>query len=75
MTERHLFLQPRCLLPSEVTDLVEEFRREGQAGLLPLVVQQLIGMGFSKDVADWAARSVEGATVEDKVNAALSMLS
>jgi hypothetical protein len=72
---RLLFLQPQCLMKSEVQDLIEEFRRENQSGLLPKIVEQLMSMGFSHDIASWAARTAEGATVADRVNAALTMLS
>jgi hypothetical protein len=63
------------LLVTEIEDLVQELKREGESGLLDEIVTQLMGMGFSADIARWAASQSEGASLEDRLNSALSILS
>jgi hypothetical protein len=46
----------------------------GQSGLVAQIVEQLVNFGFTKDIAEWAASNTEGASVEERVNAALTML-
>lgn len=72
---RSLFVQNRVLLASEVTDLVQELKRDTQSGVVGEVVRQLMSMGFTHEVALWAANSAEGPTIADRVTAALSFLS
>ena len=67
-------LQTRCLLRSEVQDLIEELKREGSSEVVTQIVLQLMGLGFTAEIAQWAAAQAEGPTIEDRVNAALSML-
>ena len=59
----------------EVQDLVDELKRDSSSGLVDSIVSQLVSMGFSAEIAHWAATTAEGASIEDRVNAALSMLS
>lgn len=72
---RNVFLQTRCLLGSEVIDLADELKREGQSGIVNEIVVQLMSMGFSADISRWAAMQSEGQSVEDRLNSALSLLS
>lgn len=72
---RNVHLQARCLLSSEVIDLAEELKREGQSGIVNEIVVQLMSMGFSADISRWAAMQSEGQSVEDRLHAALSLLS
>jgi hypothetical protein len=70
-----LLVQTRCLLATEVEDLAHEMKREGETDLVNEIVTQLIGMGFSDDIARWAATQSEGLNMEDRLNSALSILS
>ena len=72
---RHILLQTRCLLKSEVVDLTDELKREGQSGVINEIIVQLMSMGFSADISRWAAMQSEGQSVEDRLNSALSFLS
>lgn len=67
-------MQTRCLLGTEVEDLVHELKRDSESGLVNEIVTQLMGMGFSADIARWAANQSEGASMEDRLNSALSIL-
>lgn len=68
-------MQSRCLLATEVDDLAQEMKREGESDVVNEIVTQLMGMGFSEDIARWAAMQSEGISMEDRLNSALSILS
>lgn len=73
-THRTLFLQPRSLLNEEVAELVAELRRDTDTEVATKVMVQLMSMGFTEEIAQWAATGSEGATIEDRVISALSRL-
>ena len=44
-------------------------------GAVGEVVQRLVDMGFSPEIAHWAASTAEGASIEERVSNAFNMLS
>lgn len=72
---------PRCLVAVEVAEVVGRISKESEAGWVDVISTQLVSMGFSSDIAAWAAKtslssssSRASSTLEERVNAAFTIL-
>lgn len=72
---RSLTVIPRVLIGAEVSELVRGIIKESNSNIVGTITAQLMSMGFTEDIAYWAASNSTGESVEDRVMNAFNILS
>ena len=72
---RSLTVLPRVLIGAEVSEIVRGVVKESNSNVIQTITMQLVSMGFTEDIAHWAASNSSGETVEDRVMNAFNILS
>ena len=71
---RRLLLSPRSILPADAQNIASELQQQSQSGTLGLLVDQLGAMGYSREMAEFAAGLAEGPTLDARLESALNFL-
>jgi hypothetical protein len=73
---RYVLFQPKFILEHEVNEIALQLKQEAQSGINALIIEQLISMGYTHDVAEFAANMGDNSNniVENRVEAALNFL-
>lgn len=71
---RYFAIYSRSLMPYEIEELSQTLQREAQAMIIAKISDHLQNMGVNPQIAEWAATISEGATVDQRLNAALNLV-
>lgn len=72
---RNFVIIPRVLAGIEINEIVRGVIKDSNSNVLNTVANQLVSMGFTEDIAHWAASNSSGDSIEDRVMNAFALLS
>ena len=72
---RNFCIFPRVLASAEISVIARDIIQDSNTNILNTITSQLVSMGFTEAIAHWAASNTSGATIEEHVMNAFSMLS
>ena len=72
---RHFSVLPRVLAGVEIGELARQITKSSNSNALAAVAAQLVSMGFTEDIAMWAASNSSGSNVEEHTMNAFAILS